>query len=99
MRRLAEKAGLSQPMISYVERGMRIPTLETVLRIAHALDVTARFGLKAATAKTILREVLTAVSAWRRIGGKLRLKASTLDTYASAFEHKLTDEARRLLKQ
>ena len=67
--------------------------------IAHALDVTARFGLKAATAKTILREVLTAVSAWRRIGGKLRLKASTLDTYASAFEHKLTDEARRLLKQ
>jgi transcriptional regulator with XRE-family HTH domain len=39
MRLLAAKAGLSQPMISYVERGMRIPTLETALRIAAALDV------------------------------------------------------------
>ena len=39
MRRLAEQSGLSQPMISYVERGMRIPTLETAFRIADALDV------------------------------------------------------------
>ena len=38
-RSLAEKAGLSQPMISYVERGMRIPTLETALRIAGALNI------------------------------------------------------------
>jgi transcriptional regulator with XRE-family HTH domain len=39
MDQLAAKAGLSQPMISYVERGLRNPTLDTLLRIAAALDV------------------------------------------------------------
>jgi transcriptional regulator with XRE-family HTH domain len=39
MDQLAAKAGLSQPMISYVERGLRNPTLDTLLRIAGALDV------------------------------------------------------------
>jgi transcriptional regulator with XRE-family HTH domain len=36
---VAERAGLSQQMVSYVEREMRNPTLETLLRIAAALDV------------------------------------------------------------
>jgi len=36
---VAERAGLSQQMVSYVEREMRNPTLETLLRIAGALDV------------------------------------------------------------
>ena len=39
MRRLAKESGLSQPMISYIERGMCNPTLDTLLRIAAALDV------------------------------------------------------------
>jgi transcriptional regulator with XRE-family HTH domain len=39
MRELAKGAGISQPMISYVERGMRIPTLDTAFRIANALEV------------------------------------------------------------
>jgi transcriptional regulator with XRE-family HTH domain len=39
MDQLAAKSGLSQPMISYVERGLRNPTLDTLLRIASALDV------------------------------------------------------------
>ena len=39
MIQLAEKAGLSQPMISLVERGMRKPTLDTLLRIAKVLEV------------------------------------------------------------
>ena len=39
MRALAIKAGLSQPMISYVERGLASPTLETLLRIASALEI------------------------------------------------------------
>ena len=47
---------------------------------------------------TVFGEVLTAVSAWRQIGGRLRVKASTLDAYASAFEHERMDEARTLLK-
>ena len=66
--------------------------------IAGALEVAARFGLKPAAAKTILREVFTAISDWRRLGAKLRCKAATLDDYASAFEHELMEEARRLLK-
>jgi serine/threonine-protein kinase HipA len=65
--------------------------------IRAALAVVPRFGLKASAAKSILREVFTALSAWRRTGRRLRLKAATLDAYASAFEHELMDEARSLL--
>lgn len=36
--RLAEKAGLSQGMISHVEHGDRKPTLDTLLRICWALE-------------------------------------------------------------
>jgi transcriptional regulator with XRE-family HTH domain len=39
MNQVAERAGLSQQMVSYVERGMRNPTLETLLRLTDALDV------------------------------------------------------------
>ena len=35
---LAERAGLSQQSVSYIERGLRIPNLDTLLRIAGALD-------------------------------------------------------------
>lgn len=38
MNAVAERAGLSQQMVSYVERGMRNPTLDTLLRMATALD-------------------------------------------------------------
>ena len=65
--------------------------------IAVALDVAGRFGLKSAGAKKILREVFAAVSGWRTTGRQLRIKAATLDAYASAFEHPHMDEAGRLL--
>ena len=39
MTTLAAKAGLSQQMVSYVERGIRNPTLETLLRLAEALEI------------------------------------------------------------
>jgi transcriptional regulator with XRE-family HTH domain len=39
MNRVAERAGLSYQMISYVEREMRNPTLETMLRIVSALSL------------------------------------------------------------
>jgi transcriptional regulator with XRE-family HTH domain len=39
MNLVAERAGLSQQMVSYVEREMRNPTLETLLRIAAALEI------------------------------------------------------------
>jgi transcriptional regulator with XRE-family HTH domain len=41
MSAVAERAGLSQQMVSYVEREMRTPNLDTVLRMAHALDLDA----------------------------------------------------------
>ena len=37
--RLAEGAGLSRQGVSYVERGLRIPTLDTLLRMARVLEV------------------------------------------------------------
>jgi transcriptional regulator with XRE-family HTH domain len=36
---VAERAGLSQQMVSFVEREMRNPTLETLLRISAALEI------------------------------------------------------------
>ena len=39
MNQVAERAGISQQMVSYVERGMRSPTLETLLRMAAAIEV------------------------------------------------------------
>jgi serine/threonine-protein kinase HipA len=57
--------------------------------IASALAAAPRFGLKASESKKILREVFATVTGWRKTGRQLRLKASTLDAYASAFEHPL----------
>ena len=39
MTRVAEGAALSRQMVSYVERGMRIPTLDTLVRIARVLEI------------------------------------------------------------
>lgn len=39
MNAIAERGGLSQQMVSYVERGLRNPTLDTLLRLAHALEM------------------------------------------------------------
>ena len=39
MTRLGEGAGLSRQMVSYVERGLRIPTLDTLVRLACVLDI------------------------------------------------------------
>ena len=39
MSAVAERAGLSQQMVSYVERQMRMPTLDTLLRMSEALAV------------------------------------------------------------
>jgi transcriptional regulator with XRE-family HTH domain len=39
MNAVAERGGLSQQMVSYVERGMRNPSLDTMLRMAAALEV------------------------------------------------------------
>jgi len=36
---VSERAGLSQQSVSYLEREMRIPTLDTLLRVADVLNI------------------------------------------------------------
>jgi len=36
---MANRSGLSEQMIGYVERGLRNPSLETVVRMAAGLDI------------------------------------------------------------
>jgi transcriptional regulator with XRE-family HTH domain len=36
---LAERAGLSQQSVSYLEREMRVPNLDTLLRVAEVLKI------------------------------------------------------------
>ncbi|HEV2890455.1 MAG TPA: helix-turn-helix transcriptional regulator [Frankiaceae bacterium] len=38
---IAERAGVSLMYVSQIERGLRNPTLAVVVRLAHAVDVTA----------------------------------------------------------
>ena len=46
---LGARAGLSQQMVSYVERGMRNPSLDTLLRMADALHVDLAEIIRRAT--------------------------------------------------
>jgi transcriptional regulator with XRE-family HTH domain len=48
--RVAKDSGLSQQMIHFVERGMRNPTLDTLLHIAGALNVDLSKFIKRASA-------------------------------------------------
>ena len=65
--------------------------------LAVAMAAASRFGIKAKEAKAILKKAFVAVSGWRETGHHLRIKSSTLDIYASAFEHSIMDEAKRVL--
>jgi serine/threonine-protein kinase HipA len=65
------------------------PTIEA------ALQTAPRFGLKTTTAKAIVAEVHAAVADWRKTAKKLRLPSRTLETYATAFDHPLMQEAAR----
>jgi transcriptional regulator with XRE-family HTH domain len=49
MSAVAERAGISQQMVSYVERGIRKPTVDTVFRISVALEVDLGRIIKSAT--------------------------------------------------
>jgi transcriptional regulator with XRE-family HTH domain len=39
MTEVAGRAGISQQMVSYVEREMRVPTIDTLFRLAQAMEV------------------------------------------------------------
>jgi ribosome-binding protein aMBF1 (putative translation factor) len=52
---LSERAGLSQQSVSYVEREMRIPNLDTLLRITAVLGINLSDVISRATKATKLR--------------------------------------------
>ncbi len=56
MTALAERAGLSQQSISYVEREMRTPNLDTLLRIAAVLQVDPASVIQRAVNRARSRE-------------------------------------------
>lgn len=51
MTELADRAGLSRAMISFVERDIRNPTLETLLRISTVLKVELADLIREATTR------------------------------------------------
>lgn len=65
--------------------------------IEGALEVVPSFALTTTQAKKILKEVLSAVSKWEKIGKKLGIKATTLHAYASAFENPLMSEVKKFI--
>lgn len=53
---LASRAGLSQAMISFVERDLRNPTLDTLLRITEVLEVDLSEVIAQATREATRRK-------------------------------------------
>jgi serine/threonine-protein kinase HipA len=78
-------------------RKMSISEDEETPTIAGALAVAPRFGLSPVDARRILREVFHAVFNWRKTGRQLGIRPATLETYASAFEQPLMEEAAGLV--
>jgi serine/threonine-protein kinase HipA len=66
--------------------------------ITAALRAAPRFGLKAKEAKDIVHEVFSAVSGWQEIARRLKLKPQVVESYATAFEQPLMNEAKQLLR-
>ncbi len=53
---LASRAGLSQAMISFVERDLRNPTLDTLLRISEVLEIDLSEVIAQATREATRRK-------------------------------------------
>lgn len=83
LRQLAERAGISNPYVSQIERGLRKPSLEVLHALASALEVSASTlyayaGLEAAT-----EERYTSVQAAIRNDSRLTKvqKEALMDVY------------------
>ena len=61
-----------------------------------ALEVAPAFGLRAADAQRIVREVAAAVSGWRKTAEGFGLPPAEIDEMAPAFEHRDLEQARVL---
>ena len=86
LRQLAEQAGVSNPYLSQIERGLRKPSAEVLQQIAKALRISAeqlyiRAGILSPERTASERSVELAVLA--DTGLTERQKQSLLDVYAS----------------
>ena len=83
VRQLAEKAGVSNPYLSQIERGLRKPSAEVLSQIAKALRVSAevlyvRAGILEPTEISVVRDAIVTDSAITE-----RQKQVLLDIYSS----------------
>jgi len=53
--KLSAQIGLAQQTISYIERGLRQPSFETILRIADGIGISLEEVLKSARASTPMK--------------------------------------------
>lgn len=87
LRRLAERAGISNPYLSQIERGIRKPSAEILMRISRALEISAetlysRAGLMESSPVSV--SVLEAVEADERLTS--RQKQVLLELYRTLVE-------------
>ncbi|WP_122818794.1 helix-turn-helix domain-containing protein [Nocardioides pantholopis] len=85
LRQLAEQAGVSNPYLSQIERGLRKPSAEVLQQIAKALRISAeqlyiRAGIVSPTEGT---DSSVELAILRDVGLTERQKQSLLDVYAS----------------
>ncbi len=72
---------------------------ESETTLTSVMAAAPNFGLTDTAARRILGEVAAAVCDWRAIGRRLRIPASTLTAYESAFDHEHIKEAITLPKR
>jgi serine/threonine-protein kinase HipA len=61
-----------------------------------ALEVAPDFGLKAADARQVVREVADVVAGWRKAAERLGVAAAEIEDMESAFEHRDLEQAQTL---
>ena len=65
--------------------------------IAEALRIGPRFGLQEVECRSILTEVFSAVNNWHDVAKHLQLSGAAIEAYSSAFDSKMTEEAKKIL--
>lgn len=92
VRQLAEKAGVSNPYLSQIERGLRKPSADVLNQIAKALRLSAevlyvRAGILEPSEPSEVRDAVIADTAITE-----RQKQVLLDIYASFVQQNIADE-------
>ena len=62
-----------------------------------AIEAAEQFSIDPDEARSIVREVESAVAQWRRVGADVGMTAREIHAFAPAFEHRERDQARRFI--